>query len=334
MTMKLFISYSSRDREKVKALAEDLKKIVKVISRNEGGDVWFDQELIGGHDWWENILSKIRACDVFFFVITQDSLRSDPCRLEYTYAHSLHKPILPVLLGDGVNVTLLPEALQRLQFVDYRNRGVETYQSLSEAMASLPPAVPMPNPLPPSPSAPISPLAQFQQQLEAKSLSLETQTSLVFQLKQFLNDPEYSQSARHILMELRKHPDTRAQIADEITSILKDTPPPRPLSGNPQAGAAISDLMNRGKEFLQPKPTSKPPVMGTPPAVTPPPPQYGTPQGSYPQSQTTSNDYLGGWWKKQSQMTQIVLVLVVLGILTSCFCLCVLSSLSSSGGTY
>lgn len=333
--MKLFISYSSRDREKVKALAEDLKKIVKVISRNEGGDVWFDQELIGGHDWWENILSKIRACDVFFFVITQDSLRSDPCRMEYMYAHSLHKPILPVLLGDGVNVTLLPEALQRLQFVDYRNRGVETYQALSEAMASLPPAVPMPDPLPLSPSAPISPLAQFQQQLEARSLSLETQTSLVFQLKQFLNDPEHAQSARHLLMELRKHPDTRVQIADEITSILKDTPPPRPLSGNPQAGAAISDLMNRGKEFLQPKPTSKPPAMGTPPTATPPSPQYGMPQGAYPQPQAkASGNYPLDWFKKQSQTTQVVVALVVLGILTSCFCLCVLSSLSSGGSTY
>ncbi|KAB2862659.1 MAG: toll/interleukin-1 receptor domain-containing protein, partial [Anaerolineae bacterium] len=144
--MKLFISYSSRDREKVRLFAEDLKQIVKVVSHNEGGDVWFDQELIGGHDWWENILSKIRACDVFLFVLTQDSLRSDPCRLEYTYAHSLNKRILPILLGDGINVTLLPEPLQRIQFVDYRNRGLDSYQSLSGAMASLPAAVPMPDP--------------------------------------------------------------------------------------------------------------------------------------------------------------------------------------------
>lgn len=323
--MKLFISYSSRDREKVRLFAEDLKQIVKVVSHNEGGDVWFDQELIGGHDWWENILSKIRACDVFLFVLTQDSLRSDPCRLEYTYAHSLNKRILPILLGDGINVTLLPEPLQRIQFVDYRNRGLDSYQSLSGAMASLPPAVPMPDPLPKPPSAPISPLAQFQQQLESKNLSLEVQTSLVFQLKQYLADPQHTESARYLLMELRKHPDTRAQIADEITSILKDTPPPRPASAQ-----GFSDLMNRGKEMLQPKPSSKPPVMGN--VQQPPPtnqPSYGMP------ASPKSSSGLMGWWSKQTQTTQIVLAVFVLGILSCCICYCLYAlALSGSSTTY
>ncbi|GIK63090.1 MAG: hypothetical protein BroJett018_08840 [Chloroflexota bacterium] len=327
--MKLFISYSSRDRDKVRLFAEDLKQIVKVVSHNEGGDVWFDQELIGGHDWWENILSKIRACDVFLFVLTQDSLRSDPCRLEYTYAHSLNKRILPILLGDGINVTLLPEPLQRIQFVDYRNRGLDSYQSLSGAMASLPPAVPMPDPLPKPPSAPISPLAQFQQQLESKNLSLEVQTSLVFQLKQYLADPQHTESARYLLMELRKHPDTRAQIADEITGILKDTPPPRPASAQ-----GFSDLMNRGKEMLQSKPSSKPPVMGnvqqSPPANQP---SYGMPMGNTASPKSSSG--LMGWWSKQTQTTQIVLAVFVLGILSCCICYCLYAlALSGSSTTY
>lgn len=327
--MKLFISYSSRDREKVRLFAEDLKQIVKVVSHNEGGDVWFDQELIGGHDWWENILSKIRACDVFLFVLTQDSLRSDPCRLEYTYAHSLNKRILPILLGDGINVTLLPEPLQRIQFVDYRNRGLDSYQSLSGAMASLPAAVPMPDPLPKPPSAPISPLAQFQQQLESKNLSLEVQTSLVFQLKQYLTDPQHTESARYLLMELRKHPDTRAQIADEITSILKDTPPPRPASAQ-----GFSDLMSRGKEMLQPKPSSKPPVMGN--VQQPPPanqPSYGMPMGNIASPKSSTG--LMGWWSKQTQTTQIVLAVFVLGILSCCICYCLYAlALSGSSTTY
>ncbi len=331
--MKLFISYSSRDREKVRLFADDLKQIVKVVSHNEGGDVWFDQELIGGHDWWENILSKIRACDVFLFVITQESLRSDPCRLEYTYAHSLNKRILPVLLGDGVNVTLLPEPLQRIQFVDYRNRGLDSYQSLSGAMASLPAAVPMPDPMPKPPSAPISPLAQFQQQLESKNLSLEVQTSLVFQLKQYLADPQYTESARYLMMELRKHPDTRAQIADEITNILKDTPPPRPGSAQ-----GFSDLMNRGKEMLQPKPASQPPLINKTVNVQQPPanpPQYGMPMGNNFPSQPKSSSGLMGWWSKQTQTTQIVLALVVLGILSCCLCYCLYAlALSGSTSTY
>ncbi|MBI5928435.1 MAG: toll/interleukin-1 receptor domain-containing protein [Chloroflexi bacterium] len=336
--MKLFISYSSRDREKVSSLVEDLKKIVKVVSRDDGGDVWFDQELIGGHDWWENILSKIRACDVFLFIVTQDSLRSDPCRLEYTYAHSLSKRILPILLGDGVNVTLLPEPLQRIQFVDYRNRTLDSYQHLSGAMASLPPAIPMPNPLPQPPSAPISPLAQFQQQLESKNLSIEIQTSLVFQLKQYLADPQYAESARYLLMELRKHPDTRAQIAEEISIILKDTPPPRATSSS-QQGGSLADIMNRGKELLQPKPASQPPLINKtinvqqPPSATPP--QYGAPIGGNYGAAPKSDSGIMGWWKKQTQITQIVVAVVILGILSCCLCYCLYAiALSGTSTTY
>lgn len=333
--MKIFISYSSRDREKVRLLAEDLKQIVKVVSHNDGGDVWFDQELIGGHDWWDNILSKIRACDVFLFVLTQESLRSDPCRLEYTYAHSLHKRILPILLGDGLNVTLLPEPLQRIQFVDYRNRDLEAYQRLSGAMASLPPAVSMPDPLPKPPSAPISPLAQFQQQLEAKSLSLETQTSLVFQLKQYLNDAAYAESARFLLSELLKHPDTRAQVAEEIASILKLTPPPSPLSPPSSQGGAFSDLMNRGKEMLQPKPASHPPMMGNVRQSGSSLPPTGMPAGNFapPSAKPVSNNPMD-WWRKQTQTTQIVIAVVMLGILSCCLCYCLYIVAASGSTTY
>src|SRR5262245_54953811 len=101
--MKLFISYSSRDRDTVNNLAQDLESAVKSLPHQSEFGVWFDQELIGGHDWWNNIISAIYHSDLFIFALTQDSLESTPCKLEYTYASRLNKRVLPVLLGDGVN---------------------------------------------------------------------------------------------------------------------------------------------------------------------------------------------------------------------------------------
>src|ERR1041384_4491565 len=111
--MNIFISYSSKDRSVVETLASDLALL--------GHTIWFDRELTGGHEWWNDILATIRACDLFIFALTPLSLDSYPCRLEYEYAHQLQKRILPIML-TSIEARRLPQALQRLQFVDYRKQ--------------------------------------------------------------------------------------------------------------------------------------------------------------------------------------------------------------------
>ena len=232
--MKLFISYSSHDREAVKNLAQDLESAVKTLPHQSEFGVWFDQELIGGHDWWNNIISAIYHCDLFIFALTPDSLESTPCRLEYTYASKLNKRVLPVLLRDGVNPSLLPNELQRLQFVDYRAADKPAYQRLLAAIANLPPPQPPPDPLPAPPEAPVSPLAQIKAQLEAPTLDLDTQLKLVFQLKNYLAEPDKAAGARDLLQQLSHHPDVRAAIAQDIAQILGNTPPPAPVTRQPE----------------------------------------------------------------------------------------------------
>jgi hypothetical protein len=232
--MKLFISYSSRDRDAVKNLAQDLESAVKTLPHQSEFGVWFDQELIGGHDWWNNIVSAVYHSDLFIFALTPDSLESTPCKLEYTYASRLNKRVLPVLLSDGVNPSLLPDELQRLQFVDYRTDDKTSYQRLLAAIANLPAPQPPPDPLPTPPDAPVSPLAQIKAQLEAPSLDLDTQLKLVFQLKQYLSEADKTAGARELLQQLSHHPDVRAAIAQDIAVILGNTPPPAPVTRPPE----------------------------------------------------------------------------------------------------
>lgn len=239
--MKLFISYSSRDRDGVKNLAQDLESAVKTLPHQTEFSVWFDQELIGGHDWWNNILSAVYHSDLFIFALTPDSLDSAPCKLEYTYAHQLNKRILPILLTDGVNPGLLSNELQRLQFVDYRAADKSAYQRLLTALANLPAPQPPPNPLPTPPEAPVSPLAQIKAQLESPILDLDTQLKLVFQLKQYSSEPDKASGARELLQQLSHHQDVRAAIAQDIGVILGSTPPPAPVTRHqPQAAQSVT----------------------------------------------------------------------------------------------
>src|SRR5260221_6066491 len=101
--MRIFISYSSKERDLITTLAEDLASL--------GHDVWFDRELTrtGGQKWWETILLNIRQCDLFIFALTPRSLASEACQREYRYAYALNKRILPIMLEVVDIPTLSPE---------------------------------------------------------------------------------------------------------------------------------------------------------------------------------------------------------------------------------
>ena len=107
----VFISYSRERYGEVKSLVEDLGAL--------GHQAWFDHELTGGQAWWDQVLLKIRECEVFAYGLSPESLDSLACKREYAYASKLGKSVLPILVADGVSSELLPAALEELQYVDY-----------------------------------------------------------------------------------------------------------------------------------------------------------------------------------------------------------------------
>lgn len=223
--MKIFISYSSQQRPVVAVLAQDLGDLIKTLHPGTDYEVWYDQELIGGHDWWDSILDSIQRCDLFIFALSAESLDSEACKLEIDYACQLNKRVLPVLITDDVDTGFLPPTLQRLQWIDYRQRDSRTaYQNLLKGMVNLPEAEPLPDPLPLRPDAPVSPLTKLMQQIDSSSLDLQLQAGLVHELKQYLDNPKQANQARQMLQKLSKHPDVRASIAREIDEVLQHHP--------------------------------------------------------------------------------------------------------------
>jgi hypothetical protein len=210
---QVFISYSSKSREVVRSLVQDFE--------GTGYQVWFDHKLTGGQAWWDEILANIRQCDLFVFALTPEALDSHPCKLEYTYADTLGKTILPILLADGVSVNLLPSELTKIQFVDYRQQDKQAAFNLMKALNNLPQPRPLPEPLPEPPPVPISYIGNLKAQIDTSaSMTFEEQASLVFKLKEHLQDKNNRADAISLLQRLRRRSDLFARIAEEIDALL------------------------------------------------------------------------------------------------------------------
>jgi hypothetical protein len=232
--MLIFISYSRQNQELVDILARDLATL--------GHSVWLDEELTGGQTWWDHILAKVRECDVFVAGLSPAALDSAACKLEHGYAAKLGKPILPVLLAEGVSLNLLPPALSAIQYVDYRRQERHEALALARAIAALPRAAALPDPMPEPPPAPMSYLSGLKDQIEAATpLTFEDQTALVVRLKQRLVERDTRADARKLLMQLRSRDDLFAKVASEIDGTLgtagqrEPTAPARPVSRDPIA---------------------------------------------------------------------------------------------------
>ena len=213
--LHVFISYSAQRRDLVKTLAEDIRAL--------GHEVWFDQELVGGHVWWERILTEISNCDLLVFALAPEAMDSTPCRLEYSYAFSLGKTILPVLVAEGVSFDVLPAALSNVQYVDYRRADKQSAFALNKSFNSLPASKPLPDQLPSPPTLPVSFLGSLKEQIEAsETLSFHEQTALVVKLKDRLRDHEQANEVRRLLARLRQRDDLFSKVAEEIDLVVGD----------------------------------------------------------------------------------------------------------------
>lgn len=234
----IFVSYSRESEAAVRALAQDVEALEHTV--------WFDNDLSGGKAWWEQILAEIRSCQVFMMVLSPDSLRSVACSSEYNYASELGKPILPILIADGVSTNLLPPRLSQIQFVDYRKQDKTGAINLARALKSLPEAKPLPDPLPSPPAVPLSYLGRITEQIDSTAtLDHKEQSAVVSELRRGLRDAETSADARKLLERLRKRDDLLARTGDEIDELLEEAarepakaeparPEPRPQRAEPR----------------------------------------------------------------------------------------------------
>ncbi len=107
--MNLFFSYS-------RAQKEEVVDLVDFLSIYHTG--WFDSKIGAGVEWWKEILSQIRNCDVFVFVLSDDSNQSKACKAELDYAQRLGKYMV-VLQMDTIDPAFFPSSLKAGNVTSY-----------------------------------------------------------------------------------------------------------------------------------------------------------------------------------------------------------------------
>lgn len=238
--MRIFVTYSHEDRVKVEHLIDDICEL--------GHNVWYDQQLTAGHVWWDEVLEQIAKAELVVVAISPAWLRTHSCQLELSYANSLNKRILPIMIS-AIEHEILPEALQRLIIIPYTDAQRRS-SSIAYAIQHLPPEGPLPNPLPVPPEAPLSELGRLQQQVRAARLTFDAQKSLVNHIRWHLYSPDLREvhQARRLLQELSERHDVTVVVKNYVDDILtsSDDIDTERLQPNPQ----ISDL----EEATNPKP--------------------------------------------------------------------------------
>lgn len=172
---KIFISYSRSDRQFI-------DQFVPLIRKVYGNDsLWFDEDIHGGADWWQLILNEIGQCELFIYLISNESLNSSYCQAELEESLRLKKQILPVIvrrLNSPYPSNIkedLAVVLRRLHYVDMSNgfRDAATIASLYAAMKRLFDLVPASPIMPANPQPIVEPLVPDKRKARSK-LSAQT----------------------------------------------------------------------------------------------------------------------------------------------------------------
>jgi WD40 repeat protein len=108
----LFISYSRKDIDAAHKLAEAFK--------GQDLDFWIDWEGIPPTvDWQKEIEKGIEEADIFLFLLSPDSCKSNVCRQEIEHAAQNGKRLIPVVVRD-VSAEESPQALRHLNWIFLR----------------------------------------------------------------------------------------------------------------------------------------------------------------------------------------------------------------------
>jgi hypothetical protein len=210
----VFISYSRLSVEYARTLADDLASL--------DVEVWYDQKLTGGQEWWDKILEQVRGRNVFVFVVSATALKSEACQSELGYALALGKAVLPVL-SDDTSLNVAPAELRELQAIDYRARDKAALLALRKALRELPPPAPLPTTLPQEPAMPVPYLARLADRSKQPQLALDAQRAVVMDLAEYIrSDHEDAETARELLRAFAKRRDLIVAVARQIDDLPDD----------------------------------------------------------------------------------------------------------------
>ena len=136
----IFVSYSHADR---KMVLPELQRL-----REYGFNIWYDEGIVPGSSWREEIAQAIRGASAFIFFVTPKSSQSEHCQKEAYFALDLKCPVICIYLQstelpDGLRMALNDrQAIKQYELADdvYSTKLLEGLEGL------IPNKVPAPEP--------------------------------------------------------------------------------------------------------------------------------------------------------------------------------------------
>ncbi|MCY3718734.1 MAG: YfbU family protein [Anaerolineaceae bacterium] len=138
---QIFLSYSHSDSDFVKLIEP---RIARIFGE---GLLWYDRSrdgLRGGQMWWNEIRTQIQYCQIFLFLLSDESAHSKWCTKELEEAALLHKTIIPVLLETYSSKDYpshyseyTQHRLDETHYVDLRSKSRFKYDDLSLLWGSI-----------------------------------------------------------------------------------------------------------------------------------------------------------------------------------------------------
>lgn len=112
MDSSIFISYSHKDTETVKYIAE-------IIEKASGYTIWFDKNLRGGENYFSVIANQIVSSDFFAFIVSENSVVSDWCLRELEFAASENKVIVSIWINNAKLSPRVKLVIQNTHYIQY-----------------------------------------------------------------------------------------------------------------------------------------------------------------------------------------------------------------------
>jgi ATP-dependent helicase HepA len=123
--MRFYISYPS-------IVTEEINEIIKVL-KNSGHEVWKDTYIPRLSDRDKIIQSKIEWCEVFIFVISEQTVDSADCLEDLKCAYDKHRPILPLVFDKLITDELLQLLPPRTQWLVYDGDPTNMLKEINSA---------------------------------------------------------------------------------------------------------------------------------------------------------------------------------------------------------
>ena len=211
MPQDVFISYRSTERQQV-------EQLVSVIQQVGEYRVWYDQEIIGGQAWWDEIMTALEHADMVVVALFNAYLQSEACCLELDYARRLGKAVLPVQIDPALDYGQLGAQLQRTQIIMFVQ---DQPTALKMALAAVQPGVPAADTS--RPAVPISVVAELRDVVDAPgTLSPDAQKAVINALRWHLRQsPGDAPQVRELLQRLSKRPELVHQVSLEAADMMK-----------------------------------------------------------------------------------------------------------------